>query len=78
MLDVGNSRDLEVSKRWLSSLLATVGKKAYWVVPRSGTTVEICQDSKTAYITYGTSDKSLEVVFEALGYECRILRCEQA
>jgi hypothetical protein len=66
--DITTPEGMQNSKRWLSSVLMTLGDNGIWGIPRSGTVVRIDKQSKTATVVYQDSPEiSTELVFEALG-----------
>ena len=57
------------SKRWLSSVLMTLGDNGIWGIPRSSTVVRIDKQNKIAtVVAQDLPDVSIELVFEALGW----------
>ena len=67
--DITTPEGMQNSKRWLSSVLMTLGDNGIWGIPRSGTVVRIDKQSKTATVVHQDSPEiSTELVFEALGW----------
>jgi len=67
--DLSTPEGMLNSKRWLSSVLMTLGDNGIWGIPRSNTVVRIDKQSKTAtVVAQGSPDVSIELVFEALGW----------
>lgn len=67
--DLKTQEGIENSKRWLSSVLMTLGDNGIWGIPRSSTVVRINKPKKIAtVIAQASPDVSIELVFEALGW----------
>ena len=67
--DLKTQEGIENSKRWLSSVLMTLGDNGMWGIPRSSTVIHINKSKKLATITHQDSpDVSIELVFEAIGW----------
>jgi len=67
--DLSTPEGMLNSKRWLSSVLMTLGDNGIWGIPRSNTVIHINKSKKLATITHQDSpDISIELVFEALGW----------
>lgn len=67
--DLSTPEGMQNSKRWLSSVLMTLGDNGIWGIPRSSTVVRINKPKKIAtVIAQASPDVSIELVFEALGW----------
>ena len=67
--DLSTPEGMLNSKRWLSSVLMTIGDNGIWGIPRSNTVIHIDKSKKLATVTHQDSpDISIELVFEALGW----------
>lgn len=67
--DLSTPEGMQNSKRWLSSVLMTLGDNGIWGIPRSNTVVRIDKQNKTATVVSQSSpDISIELVFEAIGW----------
>lgn len=67
--DITTTEGMLNSKRWLSSVLMTLGDNGIWGIPRSSTVIRIDKSKKLAtVIAQSSPDISIELVFEALGW----------
>ena len=67
--DITTPEGMQNSKRWLSSVLMTLGDNGIWGIPRSSTVIRIDKSKKLAtVIAQSSPDVSIELVFEALGW----------
>lgn len=59
---------MDAAKAWTVNLLARLSDNGTWIVPRSGTFVQVNKPAKTATVTGMFPDPSLARVLRELGF----------
>jgi hypothetical protein len=70
--DIDTEDGMANSVAWTEELFLTINNGGKWIVPRSGTTIEVHHKYKTVYITEGhTPDSGIERVIDAMGWRIK-------
>ena len=68
-MNINTPQGLQDAVRWTENLFAQIKPGGTWMVPRSGTVLQIFHDAKLVHVTAGpVPDPSLTRVIEAMGW----------
>lgn len=66
--DVNTPEGLALAKEWLTQHLSNLSDRATWIVPRSGSIINIDKTNKVVTILSLIPDESLAKVFVEIGW----------
>lgn len=67
--DLDTPEGMANAKRWTANMLDSLSDNGVWMVPRSGTMVQVDKKAKTAKVTSFVPDESIARVLRAMGYQ---------
>ena len=66
-----NDETMPAAIAWTKAHIERLAEGGAWLVPRSGTVVNVYKDKKKVHILSMVPDPSIGKVFRAMGYEVR-------